>query len=172
METILNAIDLIKGKRDSLQKIISIGCPFEAFQLLALHIDFLGKLLHRLKPEVTTAWEKDKPDAKTCFDAVCTQLSSMAKYDKDILRDNLRNGMIHNEAPKPHLWLTHEDKQTLDQEDIVININDIYSDFRQACDDAIKMLKTYEHSHPGSLASDKKFPRIILKDLEQSRKRE
>ena len=69
MEEILNAIVLIKNKRDALQKIISVGLPYEAFQILALHIDFLGKLLHRLKPEVTAAWVKDKPDAKTCFDA-------------------------------------------------------------------------------------------------------
>ena len=163
MAKIFNVIELIDNKRKSLKKIIDAGFPYEAFQLLALHIDFLGKILHRLKPDVTVAWEADRPDAKTCFGAVCSQLKSMAKYDIDVLRDKLRNGMIHNEAPKAHLWLTHEDVQILDKEDIIININDIFSDFSIACDDVIKMLETYESSHPNSLANDKKFPRIIVK---------
>lgn len=160
----MNAIDLINSKRENLKKIISADLPFEAFQIMALHIDFLGKLLHRLKPEVTAAWEKDKPDAKTCFDAVCTQLKSMSKYDKEILRNNLRNGLIHNGVPKVHLWLTHNKAQVLDKEVILININDIYSDYCLACDDVINMLESYEKMHPNSLATDKKFPRIVVKD--------
>ena len=165
METILTAIDLINDKRIKLKKIIDVQCPFEAFQLLALHIDFLGKLLHRLKPEVSTAWENDTPDAKRCFDSVCTQLPSMQKYDKNVLRDNLRNGMIHNEVPKAHLWLTHEAKQALDKIDIIININDFYEDFSKACDVIISKLKAYEQSEPGSLVKKKKFPRIIVQNM-------
>ena len=167
MATILTAIDLINDKRIKLKKIMDIQCPIEAFQLLALHIDFLGKLLHRLKPEVSTAWGNNTPDAKKCFELVCTQLSSMQKYDKDILRDKLRNGMIHNEVPKADLWLTHEAKQVLDKNNIVININDIYVDFSAACDEVINKLNTYEKKQPGSLTNDEKFPKMVIKGLKE-----
>jgi len=164
MHTIRTAIDLIRDQRDNLKKIIDVGCPYEAFQLLALHIDFLGKLLHRLKPDVSTAWANDEPNARTCFENL-VQLPSMQKYDKDVLRNNLRNGMIHNEAPKAHLWLTHEAPQELTKDDIVININNIYSDYSLACDEIVKRLKDYEKEHPGSLMEDKKFPRIAIKQM-------
>ncbi|MBO7501140.1 MAG: hypothetical protein J6T45_07305 [Fibrobacterales bacterium] len=164
MHTIRTAIDLIRDQRDNLKKIIDVGCPYEAFQLLALHIDFLGKLLHRLKPDVSTAWANDEPNARTCFENL-VQLPSMQKYDKDVLRDNLRNGMIHNEAPKAHLWLTHTACQELSTADVVINIYNIYDDYSSACDEIIKRLEEYEKAYPNSLMKDKKFPRIVIKQM-------
>ena len=156
------AIKMIEDKKNNLKRIIDIGCQTEAFQLLALHIDFIGKLLHRLKPTVTVSWDKNRPDADECFKNVCNQLDSMCKYDEDILRDNLRNGMIHNECPKPGLTLTHTLQQKLNGKNKTINLNDFYSDFCKACNDVIKMLNDYEKSYPGSLKTNKKFPRLII----------
>lgn len=128
------AIDMIEDKRNNLEKIIKIGCRMEAFHLIATYIDFIGKLLHRLKPDVTADWEKDKPDATTCFNIACSQINSLNKYDSDILRDKLRNGLIHNEIPKPGLTLTHDMPQNLKSSNVVINLNCLYSDFSDACD--------------------------------------
>lgn len=156
------AIDMIEDKRTNLKKIISIGCQMDAFQLLALHLDFLGKILHRLNTNVTVEWENDKPDAKTCFNLVCTQINSMKKYNSDILRDNLRNGMIHNEIPKKGLTLTHNIPQNLSNTNAVINLNDLYSDFCSACDDVIQKLNDYEKQFPSSLTTNKKFPKTTV----------
>ena len=153
------AIDMIEDKRTNLKKIISIGCQMEAFQLLALHLDFLGKILHRLNTNVTVEWEKDKPDAKTCFNLVCTQINSMNKYNSDILRDN---GMIHNEIPKNGLTLTHSMSQNLLNTNAVINLYDLYSDFCSACDDIIQKLNDYEKQFPSSLSTNKKFPKTTV----------
>lgn len=154
------AIDMINDKKKNLKTIIDAGCQMEAFQLLALHIDFLGKLLHRLQPTVTVAWDKNRPDASECFRNVCNKLDSMTKYDENKLRDNLRNGMIHNEMPKDGIILTHAEKQNLKGNTITINLYDLYNDFCEACDDVIQMLNEYNKSYPNSLIKDKKFPKI------------
>ena len=87
----------------------------------------------------------------------------MQKYDKNVLRDNLRNGMIHNEVPKA----SHYNFAIFTTFGFFtsININDFYEDFSKACDVIISKLKAYEQSEPGSLVKKKKFPRIIVQNM-------
>lgn len=157
----MNAVDLINDKRRNLKKIIDLPCAFEAFQLSALHIEFLGKLLYRLDPNITTSWENDKK-AEVYFNKVVTELPSMQKYNQDMLRDNLRNGMIHNEVPKANLYLTEDEKQIITPLRSIINIHTLFNDFDAACNEVIKRLKQYERDHPNSLENDKKFPHLQI----------
>ena len=157
----LTAVDLINDKRRNLKKIIDLPCAFEAFQLSALHIEFLGKLLYRLNPIVTTSWENDTK-ADVYFNKVVTELPSMQKYNQNMLRDNLRNGMIHNEIPKANLCLTETASQVINALQSTINIHAFFNDFDTACNEVIARLKQYEKDHPGALENDKKFPHLHI----------
>lgn len=158
----LTAVDLINDKRRNLKKIIDLPCAFEAFQLSALHIEFLGKLLYRLDPNVTTSWEKDNKKAEVYFNKVVSELPSMQKYNQEMLRNNLRNGLIHNEVPKANLYLTEDEKQIITPSRTTLNVHTFFSDFDAACNEVIKRLKQYEKDHPNALKNDKKFPRLQI----------
>lgn len=157
-----DAIFMINDKKRNLKKIIDSGCYWESFQLLGLHIDFLGKLLHRIKPESSAEWCKDTPDADKCFKNAL-QLQTLKKYNSDILRDNLRNGMIHNEYPKTGLTLTDSFIQNLNNNNCTINIFNLYEDFCGACDEVLNKLQELENKEPGCLKNNPKYPHYKVK---------
>lgn len=157
----INVIQLLDNKRKGLKKIIDADCPYEALQLISLHIEFMGKILDRLKPTVSAAWAVNRKE--TTFRNVCTELSAMNKYDYRILQVQLRNGMVHNGCPKENLLLTHTASQTLNATGkIVLNINTMYEDFSSACDELIARLVEYDKEHPADLDTNPKFPRLSV----------
>ena len=157
----MTAIDLLNDKRNHLKTIIDANVPYEALQLIALHIEFMGKLLDRLDSKITATWASNRNEHS--FENVCSQLSSMKKYNPSLLQDQLRNGLVHNGVPKENLLLTHHAPQSLDESGkVILNINTLYADFSTACDELIAKLEKYDNDYPNSLMTESKFPHLSV----------
>ena len=166
--TRLNAIDLLDDKRRHLKTIIDANCPYEALQILAIDIEFMGRLIDRINPAVSAPWSVNRKEAS--FENVCTHMDSMKKYNAKILQDQLRNGLVHQGVPKNSLWLTDVATQKLDSDSYtIINIHTIFTDFSSACDELIALLQTYNKNYPNALDSDPKFPHLTIRNINEIR---
>ena len=109
--------------------------PFQAFTLMAIGIEFLGKCLDESK------WDnrnKSSNDFKTAIE----KLDSLVKYKNiDNLYDKLRCGLAHLGIPKIGIALS-SDKNYLDANPIILGCKDFYDDFKLACVEIINDSKS------------------------------
>lgn len=115
--------------------------PYIAFAMMAIGIEFLGKMLNNSED-----WNK-QGQSKVDFESAITSLSSFSSY-KPLLSShdfwtNFRNGYLHTFAPKGTITLSSKDEATHLSSASISKINlkceDFYIDFKNACEEVLAM---------------------------------
>jgi hypothetical protein len=120
---------------NELNTILTQKCNYSAFILIGCGIEFLGKCLQI--PNGRSSWFNGEPgkDFKKAL-----SLPSLTKYDAEDLYEKLRCGMVHSSFPKQGITLTDTANQNLTGSDKVYDINELYCDFIDACNEVKKRL--------------------------------
>lgn len=139
---------------ENLGQIVDKGYFYISFGLIGIGIEFLGKCIRTKQNPV---WETPNQGRQN-FEAAITELmvnykpyvGANSQYD---FADNLRNGMAHAFRPKGKLELTfrkeakehgweHGKINQLGR--LVICCEDLYEDFRNACNQVIRRVENQE----------------------------
>lgn len=120
---------------------IHIKHPYISFATMAIGIEFLGKSLNAFED-----WNQSGR-SKADFELAINSLNSFQRYRPLLvshkLWDALRNGFSHSFVPKDTLTLSSKLEaphlHPMTQTSINLRCEDLYSDFKGACEEVIAM---------------------------------
>ncbi len=114
--------------------------PFVALSLMAIGTEFLGKCIDPANEKL------DKGSSVFFFQKAIFSLESFKAYKSFAkrynFRNSMRNGFAHNLLPINNISLSSKDpaKHLVVTKNILnINIEDFFNDFKNACNEVIKM---------------------------------
>ena len=120
---------------------IHLQYPYISFAMMAIGIEFLGKCLNNYE-----SWN-ESGHSKKDFELAINSLNSFDKYrpllTSHTLWTSLRNGFLHSFVPKNTLTLSSKNETAhlvaLTPTKINLRCEDLYEDFKGACQEVINM---------------------------------